>query len=135
MNLSGIWIKVLALFVGSAFVLLCGIYAYKKLNWKSYEFYLALICSAVILIFGLVNGIYAINPKIEQINANYIYVSSNGVVFGREYHFQDSNGNSYDLTMDPITTRKVLKGEELNDKTTYLITYEKRSNTIIDITY
>lgn len=56
---------------------------------------------------------------------NYNYQSRNGVIFGREYFFVDKNGESYCLTMDSITTRKIFSNKEFNKNTTYIIKYKK----------
>ena len=133
MSFNGIWIKAIALVAMSIVTFICGIFAYKKFNWKQYELIFALIICVVILIFGIKNINCAVNPAIEKISVNYIYQSSNGVIFGREYHFVDSNGNNYDLTMDPFTTNHIFKNKEFNSNTVYTITYEKNSNTIVGI--
>lgn len=113
--------------------IICGFIAYKKFNWKKYELIFAWVVGIVILIGGLANMSYSVNPTIEIINVNYIYQSSNFVIFGREYHFTDINGNVYDLTMNPITTRYIFKNKEFNADTVYTITYEKSSKTIVNI--
>lgn len=133
MYFNGIWIKAIALLVLSIVVLICGIYAVKKMNWKPYEFIFVIIVCVFLLVSGCKNMNYAIKPEIETISVNYNYQSSNGVIFGREYFFVDENGESYCLTMDPITTRKIFKNKEFDKDKTYIINYEKKSNTIVGI--
>lgn len=133
MNLTGIWIKAISLVIIAITTFICAIFAYKKFNWKQYELIFVLIIGIVILIFGFKNISFAVNPTIEKIYVNYIYQSSNGIIFGREYHFVDKNGNNYDLTMDPITANHIFKNKEFNSDTVYVITYEKNSNTIVGI--
>lgn len=133
MSFVGIWIKAIALVILAITTFICGVFAYKKFNWKQYELIFALIVGIVILIFGFKNISYAVNPTIEKINVNYIYQSSSGVIFGREYHFVDKNGNDYDLTMDPITANHIFKNKEFNSDSVYTVTYEKNSNTIVNI--
>ena len=53
--------------------------------------------------------------------------------FGREYHFFDEKDNSYDLTMDPITSRKLLGDNDFDKDTIYTIIYETKSETIVGI--
>lgn len=133
MYFNGIWIKAIALLAMSLIVLICGIYAFKKMNWKPYEFMVVIAVCIFLLVLGCKNINYAINPEIETISVNYNYQNSNGVIFGREYFFLDENGESYCLTMDPITTRKIFTNKEFNKKTTYIIKYEKKSNAIVYI--
>lgn len=133
MYFNGIWIKAIALLVMSIMVLTCGIYAVKKMNWKPYEFMFVIAVCVFLLVLGCKNINYAINPEIETISVNYNYQSSNGVIFGREYFFVDKNGESYCLTMDPITTRRIFSNKEFNKNTTYIIKYEKKSNAIVYI--
>lgn len=133
MYLNGIWIKAIALLVISIIVLACGIYAVKKMNWKLYEFMFVIVICGFLLVLGCKNINYAVNPEIETITVNYNYQSSNGVIFGREYFFADENGESYCLTMDPITNRKIFPNKEFNKDITYIIKYEKKSNAIVYI--
>ncbi len=133
MYFNGIWIKAIALLAMSIIVLGCGIYALKKMNWKTYEFIVVIAVCVFLLVLGCKNINYAINPEIETISVNYNYQNSNGVIFGREYFFLDEKGESYCLTMDPITTRKIFPNKEFNKKTTYIIKYEKKSNAIVYI--
>lgn len=133
MCFDGIWIKAISLIVMSVIALICGIYALKKMKWKPYEFMVVIVACIFLLVLGCKNVNYAINPEIKTISVNYNYQSSNGVIFGREYHFVDEKDNSYDLTMDPITTRKIFLNKDFNKKTKYIIKYEKKSNVIIYI--
>ena len=118
MYINAIWIKALSFFVISVLLLLCDIYAIKKLNWKPHEFLFALIICIVMLVFGCVNSGYALNPKFETINANYSYEHKGSIIFGREYFFVDENEETYGLIMNPITSTKLLKNKniELNKK-------------------
>lgn len=84
-------------------------------------------------VFGLINVSRAVNPDIQQATVNFVYQSQNGVMFGREYHFVDENDNDYDLTMDPITSGKLLGDNDFDDNTIYTITYEAKSKTIVGI--
>ena len=56
-----------------------------------------------------------------------------GEAEGREYHFVDEKDNSYDLTMDPITSRKLLGDIDFDKDTIYTIIYEAKSETIVGI--
>ncbi len=135
MYINAIWIKALSFFVISVLLLLCDIYAIKKLNWKPHEFLFALIICIVMLVFGCVNSGYALNPQFETINANYSYEHKGSIIFGREYFFVDENEETYGLIMDPITSTKFLKNKniELNKKNKYTIMYEKKSKVIVSI--
>jgi len=133
MYLGGIWIKGISEILIAILAFLCGLYAYKKLNWKSMELSATILVCLIIMVFGFINISHAANPNIQKADVYYTYQSSNGVVFGREYHFKDRDGNVLDLTMDPITTRKIFKGKEFDKKTEYTITYEKKSEAIVDI--
>lgn len=133
MYLGGIWIKAFAQIVLSLITFLCGLTAYKKLNWKQFELYFAILCSVVLLVFGCININHAIKPNIQRVNVNYSYQSSNGIIFGRELHFIDKEGNVYDLTMDPVTNQKIFKGKEFEKNIVYTVTYEKNSNAIVEI--
>ncbi len=133
MYFNGIWIKAISLLVMSVIVLTCGIYALKKMKWKSYEFMVVIVVCIFLLVLGCKNINYATNPEIETISVYYNYQNSNGVIFGREYFFFDENGESYCLTMDPITTRKIFQNMDFNKKTKYIIKYEKKSNVIVYI--
>lgn len=133
MYLGGIWIKAIALLIVAALTFVCGVYAYKKLNWKKLELTFVVICGIVLLVMGIVNSSYAISPEIEEIDVVFIYQSSNGVIFGREYHFEDSNGNSYSLTMNHISARYILNGNDFEKDVSYTIMYESKSNVIVDV--
>lgn len=133
MCFNGIWIKAISLLLMSVIVLTCDIYALKKMKWKSYEFMVVIVVCIFLLVLGCKNINYATNPEIETISVYYNYQNSNGVIFGREYFFFDENGESYCLTMDPITTRKIFKNKDFNKKTKYIIKYEKKSNVIVYI--
>lgn len=133
MYLGGIWIKSIAQIILSIIIFAFGFIAYKKLNWKQYELCFISIIAIVLLVFGSINISHAINPNIQKANVYYIYQSSNGVIFGREYHFEDIDGNALDLTMDPVTTRKIFKGKEFNKETLYTIAFEKESEAIVSI--
>lgn len=133
MYLGGIWIKGISEILIAILAFLCGLFAYKKLNWKSIELSSAILVCLVVMVFGFINISHAINPNIQQVTANYVYQSKTGVVFGREYHFVDKDDNYYDLTMDPITYNKLLDGVDFNENILYTISYETKSNTIVDI--
>ncbi|MCM1115466.1 MAG: hypothetical protein NC397_08225 [Clostridium sp.] len=133
MYLGGIWIKAIVFVILSILTIICGLYAYKKFDWKQYEFSFVLVCSAILFVLGCINISYAAKPSVKKVNVNYNYQSSDGVIFGREYHFFDSNGNAYDFTMDPITASKIFKGKDFNEETKYTIVYEEKSNVIVGI--
>jgi|GEM_PF-1822278 hypothetical protein len=133
MYLGGIWIKAGAEILLAIIALLCGIYAYKKLNWKTVELSATVLICLIMFVFGLTNVSRAVNPDIQQATVNFVYQSQNGVMFGREYHFIDENDNDYDLTMDPITSGKLLGDNDFDDNTIYTITYEAKSKTIVGI--
>ena len=133
MQFIGIWVKAIALIIVAILVCICGFFAYKKLNWKAYEFAFVLVVGLVLIIMGIKNSNYAVNPQIEKVEVEFIYQSCYGVIFGREYHFEDSECNIYNLTMDPITTRKIFKDKEFSKNSNYTITFEKKSETIIAI--
>lgn len=133
MYLNGIWIKAIALLVMSVITLACGIYAVKKMNWKTFEFIFVVIICLCLFVTGCKNMNYAVNPEIETINVQYNHQSGSGVIFGREYFFTDINGESYVLTMDPITTRKIFKGNYFEKNKIYTVGYEKKSETIVYI--
>lgn len=48
-------------------------------------------------------------------------------------NFVDEKDNSYDLTMDPITSRKLLGDNDFDKNTIYTIIYETKSETIVGI--
>lgn len=106
---------------------------FKKDEWKPYEFMVVIAVCIFLFVLGCKNVNYATNPEVETISVNYNYQNSNGVIFGREYFFFDENGESYCLTMVPITTRKILRNKDFNKETKYIIKYEKKSNVIIYI--
>ena len=133
MCFDGIWIKAIAEIMLAIIAFLCAIYAYKKLSWNTSELSATILICLIIFVFGLNTISHAIKPNIQQITVNYSYQSKSGVVFGREYHFVDEKDNSYDLTMEPITTRKIFQNKDFNKKTKYIIKYEKKSNVIIYI--
>lgn len=133
MQFIGIWIKAIAFIIVAILVYICGFFAYKNLNWKAYEFAFVLVIGLVLIIMGIKNINYVVNPQIEKVEVEFIYQSSYGVIFGREYHFEDSEGNIYNLTMDPITKRKIFKDKEFSKNSNYTITFEKKSETIIAI--
>lgn len=133
MYFGGILIKALSQIIISLIVFISGFIAYRRLDWKKFEFGFVIIIGIVLLFYGCINVTYAIKPEIKQVNVSYNYQSSNGVIFGREYHFVDKNGNFYDLTMDPITSRKIFEKKEFNKATEYTITYEEKSQSIVGI--
>lgn len=133
MYLGGIWIKAIAEIMLAIIAFLCAIYAYKKLSWNTSELFATILICLIIFVFGLNTISHAIKPNIQQITVNYSYQSKSGVVFGREYHFVDEKDNSYDLTMDPITSRKLLGDNDFDKDTIYTIIYEAKSETIVGI--
>lgn len=133
MSLNSIWIKAVAFIVLSILAFASGIYSYRELNWKQLDVIFCSVISIGLMIVGLVNVSHAIKPDIDTIKVKYIYQSKQGIVFGREYHFVDAEGNYYDLTMDPITYRKIFSGQDFYEDETYSITYEKKSDTIVGI--
>ena len=134
MYLGGIWIKAIADIICGVIAIFCSYYAYKKLNWKALEASFAVIICITVMVFGMINITHAINPDIKTVSVEYRSQTGNGVIFGREYTFEDVNGEIYSLTMDPITSHKILTGDEFIDKTDiYKVTYESKSETIIGI--
>lgn len=135
MYLNGVWINGILILAMSLLTLICAIYAFKKMNWKPHEF-MFVVVSVVLLVVGCVNTSYAINPEVETIKVNFNYQKGNSVIFEREYFFFDENGESYRLTMDLITARKLLPNitnNEFEKEQTYIIKYEKKSNVIVYI--
>lgn len=89
--------------------------------------------SVAIIVLGGVNVSQAINPNYETINVSYISQTPRGEIFGRKYLFRDYNGECYDLSMDPITYRKIFYGKDFEKNKNYTITYETKTETIVGI--
>jgi hypothetical protein len=92
-----------------------------------------IVIGIVLIGWSCVDSVKAINPKYETVNVTYVYQSSNGVVFGREYNFKDADDKVYSLTMDPITHRKIFYGKDFDKEKHYSITYEDKTDTIVGI--
>ena len=133
MFLGALWIKALISVCVSILVVLCGIYARKKMQWKAYEFAVIIVIGVVIFGYGCFNIPYAVKPNIETITVHYSYETGKGELFGRKYIFNDNDGNNYELSMDIITNRKIFYGKSFDKDKTYEITYEANSDTIVGI--
>ena len=128
-----LWIKSIAYLTFAFFLPVGGVYMRKKGIWKNCEYIIVILVSLFILFFGIKNFVYAVNPKIEHTYLKYQYSTNSGEIFGHNYYFVDNQGNDYDLTMDPISERKIVADKELNKESYYYIGYEKRSNVITSI--
>ena len=133
MFLGALWIKVIISILFAVVVILCGIFAKKKMQWKTYEFVIVMVIGIMIFVYGCFNFSYAVNPNIETIIVHYSYETGKGELLGRKYIFDDNEGNNYELSMDIITNRKIFYGKTFDKKKTYEITYESNSDTIVGI--
>ena len=133
MFLYALWIKILISIFVALLVILCSIYARKKMQWKAYEFAIIIVIGVVVFGSGCFNILYAANPEIETVTVHYSYETSKGELFGRKYIFNDNDGNNYELSMDIITNRKIFYGKSFDKDKTYEITYEANSDTILGI--
>lgn len=136
MNFIGLWIKVIAEISFSVLVLFCGYGMYKKFGWKLFELLITACFALFILGWGVKDLYYISNPQIENKTLQYLYNNQEGVVFGRTYYFQDSNGTVYDLVIDPITWRKVVKSVGINDfekDNVYAISFEEQSRVVLKV--
>lgn len=134
MYTNAIWIKAIALIIVGLFVLAISVWQIKKPNdKKKIEFYFAIFLSLFVIVLGSVNATQAINPNYETVNASYISQTPSGEIFGRKYLFKDATGKCYDLSMDPITYKKIFSGKSFYKNKKYTITYETKSETIVGI--
>lgn len=135
MYTNAIWIKAIALIIVGLIGVAISILQIKKSSKtkKKTEFYIAILLSVAIIVLGGVNISQAINPNYETINVSYISQTPKGEVFGRKYSFKDASGKYYDLSMDPITYRKIFLGKDFEKNKNYVITYETKSETIVGI--
>lgn len=136
MNFIGLWIKVIAEIAFSFIVILCGYGMYKKFGWKLFEFIIIGCISLFILVSGVKNLYYVAHPQIESKTLFYLYNNQEGVVFGRTYYFKDSDGNLYDIIIDPITWRKVVKSvgiENFEKNIPYTIFFEEQSEVLLRV--
>ena len=128
-----LWIKAIAYLTVAVLIPLGSIFMVKKRIWKNYEFAFAVLVALFIAVLGIKSFVFAVNPKIEYADLQYQYSSSSGEIFGSTYYFADREGNDYELTMDPVTNRKILAGKELKKNSYYNVGYDKRTNTITSI--
>ena len=108
---------------------------YKKFGWKSYELIIAVCIAIFVFALGIKNCTYVVNPVIKTQSLSYVYCTGIGVTFGKEYHFLSENGQVLDLTLDPITQKKLELNEDFIEGNYYLVTFESNSNTIIDVKF
>lgn len=133
MNFIGLWVQGIAGVVFAAAVVLCGWGMHKKFGWKKYEFLVVVLFAAVILTGGAKNFYRIARPQIETQTMTYIYTNG-GMVFGRSYCFRDAQGNVYDIKIDPVTWREIVKPAGIDDfqkDESYTISYEKQSGVIL----
>lgn len=135
MYTNAIWIKAIALIIVGLIGVSISILQTKKSNKskEKIEFYIAILLSVVIIVLGGVNISQAINPNYETVKASYVNQTPKGEIFGRKYSFKDASGKYYDLSMDPITYRKIFLGKDFVKNKNYVITYETKSETIVGI--
>lgn len=95
-----------------------------------------IVIGSVIIIlcfcFAINEFYHSANPSIENITAELDYYNRPKYKIGHECSFTDSNGEKYTLYIDPLTFRKYVNNDLIQNQI-YEISYDINEKIIIDI--